>query len=158
MSSEPVPGFSFWNDGPMFEQFYHRKQVMDQILDELFAEHSWSLFPNMVFYLDMSPTIHASKRLELNLENVSVEEMHVDLDQINFAWRFLACEIRAFGGIVASSILPETTHIVLQDKSRGKLFKEINAKLTQQKRLVMTRWVSVSIASKTAVDESPYSV
>jgi hypothetical protein len=142
----------------MFEQFYHRKQVMDEILDEFFVERSWCVFPNMVFYLDISPTVHVSKRLDVNHERFQSEEFLVDIEQMNFAWRFLACEIRAFGGIVASSILPETTHIILQDKSRGSLFKELNAKLTRQKRLVMTRWVSVSIASKTAVDESPYFV
>jgi hypothetical protein len=156
MPSQAIPSYAFWQVGPAFVQYYERKMLINDFLDAYFPTRPWAIFSNAVFYLDTLSIVRVSPDLNLHHSEMWSDTEAFDSEQVSFAWKFLACEIRAYGGIVVDSICQETTHILISDKSRVGIFRTLNTKFDRFKRVLLQPWVSQCIVNKGLIDEARF--
>jgi hypothetical protein len=148
--------FPTWTEGPAFRQYYDSKMLISNVIGDYFDSTDWHIFPNCVFYIDINPIIHLASTLPVqSSEQWKVEDIETHI--INpFEYRYLSCQIRAYGGVVVSKIIPETTHVILFEKSRFKIFQSLNARLKKSKMIISPRWITDSIENHGRLEEKFY--
>ncbi|KAJ3271659.1 DNA ligase (ATP) [Terramyces sp. JEL0728] len=139
-----------WRAGPALDQRLSRNKTIAEIESRYIGSNSLNFFSKCVFYLDLFPDVHISNQFGDEYANTKPE---IPTD---FKTQLLITDIRAYNGTVGKEIMPETTHIVVIDKSRTpKLLQTVKLK-GQKKRIVLLKWITDCIENKTLLDEFQY--